>query len=80
MSEVVKEKIIVRRGGVTGLELLLLMFIGLKLTGYIDWSWFWVLSPLWIPLALGVVFVVGTLLVSVAIIAFAFVMNWWKNR
>lgn len=31
-------------------ELLTLLFIGLKLTGFIDWSWFWVLSPIFIPL------------------------------
>jgi len=30
--------------------LLAVLFIGLKLTGHIDWSWWWVLSPLWIPL------------------------------
>ena len=30
------------------LSLLLLLFIGLKLTGHIDWSWIWVLSPFWI--------------------------------
>jgi len=28
--------------------LLTLLFIGLKLIGYIAWSWVWVLSPLWI--------------------------------
>ncbi len=28
--------------------LLALVFIVLKLTGYVAWSWFWVLSPLWI--------------------------------
>lgn len=27
--------------------LLLVLFIGLKLTGNIDWSWTWVISPLW---------------------------------
>lgn len=27
--------------------LLTLMYIGLKLTGYINWSWLVVLSPLW---------------------------------
>lgn len=32
------------------LPLLLVLFVGLKLTGYITWSWFWVLSPLWISL------------------------------
>ena len=31
--------------------LLTILFIGLKLTHYIDWSWWWVLSPLWIPSA-----------------------------
>lgn len=33
------------------LGMLTLLFIGLKLTGHIDWSWLWVLAPLWIPLA-----------------------------
>jgi nitric oxide reductase large subunit len=27
---------------------LTLLFIGLRLTGNIDWSWWWVLSPVWI--------------------------------
>jgi hypothetical protein len=26
-------------------------FVLLKVTGYIDWSWLWVLSPFWIGLA-----------------------------
>lgn len=29
--------------------LLLVLFIGLKLTHYIDWSWWWIFSPIWIP-------------------------------
>ena len=33
------------------LNLLTLLFIALKLTGYIDWSWVWVLAPIWIPFA-----------------------------
>lgn len=35
--------------------LLLLLFIALKLTGHITWSWWWVLSPIWIPTAITVV-------------------------
>lgn len=31
------------------LSALTVLFIGLKLTRYIDWSWWWVLSPIWIP-------------------------------
>ena len=28
-------------------EWLFLLFLGLKLTGNIDWSWFWVFAPIW---------------------------------
>lgn len=35
-------------GGVGFVGLLTLLFIGLKLVGIIDWSWWWVLSPVWI--------------------------------
>ena len=28
--------------------LLTILFIGLKLTGYIEWAWVWVLAPSWI--------------------------------
>lgn len=47
-------------GGGTGpATLLTLLFVGLKLTHYIDWSWWWVLSPIWITLVLALlVFVV----------------------
>ena len=38
-------------GGIGFAGLLAIVFITLKLTGYIAWSWWWVLSPLWIPLA-----------------------------
>jgi hypothetical protein len=41
-----------------------LVFLTLKLCGVIDWSWWWVTSPLWIPFALCMVLVVG-------------VMIWW---
>ena len=39
-------------GGIGLGSLLLLTFIILKLVGVIDWSWWWVLSPIWIPVAL----------------------------
>lgn len=32
--------------------MLTILFIGLKPTGYIDWSWLWVLSPLWLPITI----------------------------
>jgi hypothetical protein len=35
-------------GGVGLSGLVFIVFLFLKLTGYIDWSWWWVTSPLWI--------------------------------
>ena len=32
--------------------ILFLIFMTLKLTGNITWSWWWVASPLWIPVLL----------------------------
>ena len=40
-------QIVVRGLGI--LDILLVVFIVLKLTGTIAWSWWWVLSPLWLP-------------------------------
>ena len=31
--------------------MLMVLFVGLKLTGNIDWTWLWVLSPIWIPIS-----------------------------
>lgn len=38
--------------------ILFVVFLILKLTGYIDWSWWWVTAPLWIPFAIVIVFLV----------------------
>jgi hypothetical protein len=38
--------------------MLAVLFIGLKLTGLITWSWWWVLSPIWIPACVVLVIVV----------------------
>ena len=34
---------------------LTILFIALKLCGQINWSWLWVLSPLWISFAVAIV-------------------------
>jgi len=47
--------------GFTGM--LTILFIGLKLTNVIDWSWWWVLSPPLIGLVLGVTLItIGVLI------------------
>jgi len=48
--------------GIGFVNVLALVFIVLKLTEVIDWSWWWVLSPFWIGLILGIL-VFGLLLV-----------------
>jgi len=44
-------------GGVGFTGLLTLLFIGLKLGGIIDWSWWWVLSPLWISFLIALILI-----------------------
>lgn len=46
------------------LGMLCLLFIALKLMGYIDWSWLWVLSPIWISLTLMALIAVVVVLVE----------------
>ena len=53
-------------GGIGFVGLLTILFIGLKLTGYVTWSWLWVLSPIWISICLVIVII--TLVVLFALI------------
>jgi hypothetical protein len=41
-----------------------LIFITLKLTGHITWSWLWVLSPFWIPIGLGLLILLIVFIVA----------------
>lgn len=56
-------------GGIGLPGLLTVLFIGLKLTGHIGWSWWWVLSPLWISLGI----------VAVCVIAYV-ALSLWLDR
>lgn len=54
-------------GGIGFVGLLTIVFIVLKLTNVIAWSWWWVLSPLWISAALFVLFLlVGFIILWIA--------------
>lgn len=54
-------------GGIGFFGLLTILFIGLKLTGYVAWSWWWVLAPLWVPLSILLV-ILGVLIAGSAIL------------
>lgn len=53
-------------GGIGFAGALTILFIGLKLAGYITWSWLWVMSPIWISLC-AVVLVIMVLLIIAAL-------------
>ena len=53
--------------GISFAGMLTVLFIGLKLTHYNDWSWWWVLSPLWISTLLGIVITLVGLLIVAAV-------------
>jgi hypothetical protein len=57
----------------TGLSLttvLFLVFLILKLTNNIDWSWWWVTSPIWLPFAL--VICIGLLFLTIFVLILIF--------
>ena len=39
-------------------DILLIVFIVLKLCHVINWSWWWVLAPFWIPLLIAIIAIV----------------------
>lgn len=48
-------KIKAEQGSFPFFGILTLIFITLKLTNFIAWSWWWVMAPVWIPVALVIV-------------------------
>lgn len=54
----------VNTGGIGFTGLLAIVFITLKLTNYIDWSWWWVLAPLWVPFVLVILFLIVFVAIS----------------
>lgn len=53
-----KEKSSTAGGGFGLGTLLFVVFLTLKLTGVIDWSWWWVTAPIWIPLAIVLIILI----------------------
>ena len=51
--------------GIGFFGLLTILFIGLKLTGHVDWSWWWVLAPVWMPFAVVILGVLVWMVVDI---------------
>lgn len=47
-----------KSSGLGILDVLLIVFIVLKLIGVIEWGWLWVLSPLWISILIVLVMII----------------------
>jgi hypothetical protein len=54
-------------GGIGFTGLLTIVFIVLKLCNVINWSWWWVLAPLWIDLLLALLIVAIFFVITVCI-------------
>lgn len=52
-----------KNGGIGFVGLLTILFIALKLLGVINWSWWWVLAPIWISTVVVLVILLIILLV-----------------
>lgn len=47
-----------QKHGISLSTVLFLIFLVLKLTHLIDWSWWWVTSPIWVPIVVSLVVVI----------------------
>lgn len=57
-------------GGIGFVGVLTIVFIILKLLDKIDWSWWWVLSPIWIST------IIGILILTIIFIGYIIYKKW----
>jgi hypothetical protein len=65
-----------KSGCSVSLPFITLILVILKLTGVIDWSWVWVTSPIWIPIAL----VLFILFVALGVVVILFAMGVDRDK
>ena len=59
---------------------LFVVFLVLKLTGNIDWSWWWVTSPIWIPFLAAVAILITLIIVFVGMLSFGYTVEELKTK
>ena len=59
--------------------IIFLAFFFAKIFDKIDWSWWWVFSPLWIPLAFCLGLVVLAAIIYLFVMLFAIIIDLWKK-
>lgn len=60
-----ENKTVVKKQGLGIGSILTIIFVVLKVIGVIEWSWVWVLAPLWISVIISLVFSLIALLIVV---------------
>ena len=71
------------KGASSGIGLpgvLFVVFLVLKLTGNIDWSWWWVTSPIWIPLLVAVAIFITLIIVFVGMLSIGYTVDDLKTK
>lgn len=57
--------------------ILFILFFLAKIYDKIDWSWWWVFSPLWIPLAIVVILVIIGVIIYLGAILICLILDKW---
>lgn len=60
--KIMSDKVVVSNKSMGIGTILFIVFLVLKLTDNIDWSWWWVTAPIWIPVAIFIVLLVIALI------------------
>lgn len=59
---------------------LFVVFLVLKLTGNIDWSWWWVTSPIWIPLIVGISILLTLIIIFIGMLSIGYTIEDLKDK
>lgn len=73
------EKVVYKSSG-SGMFLLGILFIVLKLTGVIAWPWIWVLSPFWIGIAVLIAVLGIVTLFGLGLFGLAWAIDKWGGK
>lgn len=60
--------------------ILFIVFLVLKLTGNIDWSWWWVTSPIWIPFLVAVSALFAIVLIFIFMLSIGYSIEELKAK
>lgn len=60
--------------------ILFIVFLVLKLTGNIDWSWWWVTSPIWIPFLVVISLLFTVILIFIFMLSIGYSIDDLKTK